>query len=178
MREAYLPDWFRGQTVPPTWWPGRPRTFYGYTLTMLAPPVFFTRGVTFSKRTDALVFGGVAAVWNSTDTLNIEPSTGSGPNELIRLSNPAGNEVFTSDFVPIESLFTCAADGKGPSRVEGMAQAAGLPALWPVPIAVRRGGELQVSMIHLNTASVPNVRITFWVALISPLRRNAREEAA
>lgn len=171
MRGGYLPDWLYG-FVPPSWWPGRPRDFFTYTLNVLPinANTQVTRSVVFSKRVHALVFGGMALVTTTLDDVLVQPAAGVPPQKLVRLGNPAGNEVFTSDPVPIENLFGVNGygTGVGPRAYQGKQ-----PALWPMPIPVARGGELQVALVNLNTVANHNVRITFYVAVVDPIRKAA-----
>ncbi len=171
MHGGYLPDWFYG-FVPPSWWPGRPRDFFTYTLNVLplGANLQVTRSVVFSKRVNALVFGGTALVTTTTDDVIVQPAAAVPPDKLVRLANPAGDSVFTSHPVPLESLFGVNGYGTpvGPRAYQGR-QAA----LWPIPIAVMRGAELQVILVNLNTAAAHNVRITFYVAVIDAMARKA-----
>jgi hypothetical protein len=166
-----LPDWLYG-FVPPSWWPARPRDFFGYTLNILpaAANATVTRSVVFSKRLHSLVWGARAFVTNTTDDAIVQPATGTPPDKTILLASPASNEVFSNVPVPIESL--CGANGygvgAGPRAYQGW-QAS----LWPVPIAVPRGSDLQVILVNLNTAGSHNVRITFYVAVLDTALRKA-----
>lgn len=175
----FAPNWYLG-FLPASWWPSQPRAFYAYTLNIL--PVLaggeVVRSVTFSKRVNSLVFGGHYLVTTTDDLLLIEPATGTPPTKLVSLGNPAGNEVFTvggpgnRGLVPIENLFggEQAATTAG-ARVWG--QGHGLGAIWPCPIRVQRGADLQVRVRNLNGAANHNVRITFYVAVVAVAQRKA-----
>ena len=171
MHAAYLPDWMYG-LAPPLWWPAAARDFFGYTLTMLdlQPSGFaggrVTRSVAFSKRLDALVFGGKYLETTTDDLTAIQPATGTGSCLLVQLGNPAGADVYSSDPVPIENLFGGAALGSGTVGTRPFSM--GQPAVWPIPIPVRRGSELLVTVQNTNAggAATRNLRITFYVALI------------
>jgi hypothetical protein len=175
MRAAYLPDWLYGW-CPPSWWPNRPRDFYSYTLNVL--PVNANneviRSVVFSKRFHSLVFGGTALVTDLSDANIVQPTGGTPPLKLVRLANPAGNETFTGGqqggYVPIENVF--GVEGYG-NNVGPRAYTGSQAAIWPIPIAMARGSELQVGVINMNLGGNQNVRITFYVALIEPKRKAA-----
>lgn len=168
---AMLPDWLYG-FVPASWWPARPRDFFGYTLNILPAPAnaTVTRSVVFSKRLHSLVFGARAFVTNTADDSIVQPATGTPPTKSVLLSSPASNEVFSNVAVPIESL--CGANGYGtgvgPRAFQGAQQSC-----WPVPIAVPKGSDLQVILVNLNTAAAHNVRITFYVAVLDTALRKA-----
>jgi hypothetical protein len=170
MRGAYLPDWLYG-FVPPSWWPARPRDFFGYTLNVLpiAANATVTRSVVFSKRLHSLVFGARALVTSTDDATVLQPAAGTPPLKTIRLANAAGNEVYGSHPVPIENLCGCGGMGAAAgTRWEGQF---GNPSYWPVPLAVPKGADLQVIMVNLHTAQAHNVRITFYVAVLDTALR-------
>lgn len=185
------PNWFHG-LVSRDLWPDRPRDFFGYPvnffnlLPVSTAPV--SKSVVFSRRVEALVFGGTACVLDSTDSFFFQPSTGSWPGVLVVLANPSGNEVYTGGQgstlqggnipeVPIGHIFACAEAGATAGTrdgVHGAAQPAGRVGIWPVPIRVQRGGALSIQVRNILTGGGGlNVRMMLWVALVNSLNRKA-----
>src|SRR5712671_243374 len=81
----------------------------------------------------------------------------------IQLSNSAAAELYTDGQIPAENLFGCWGPIMGPA---GFANAgAKLPALWPQPIYVRKGGALSM-LITDQAATASHFRVTFWGCLL------------
>jgi len=169
-----LPNWFYG-LLPESLWPDRPREFYNYTLNIipLAAGATAVVDVVFSKKTDTLIFGG-AMIRTSTDGVSIfNPRSGGAIRALIQMSNSASNELFTDRSdpanglgVPMENLFA----SWGPILPgHGFVNAgAKLPAFWPIPIYVPKGGALSLKISDL-AATASHFRFTFWGGLIYQL---------
>lgn len=159
-----LPNWFHG-LLPESLWPDRPREFYAYTLNLipLAASATITTDVVFSKKTDSLIFGGTAIRTTPDGITLFNPLAGSAVRALIQLSNSAAAELYTEVQVPFENLFSSWGPRMGPA---GFVNAgAKLPAYWPQPIFVRRGGALSMLITdQANTAS--HWRFTFWGCLL------------
>lgn len=167
-----LPNWFVGQ-LGSYWWPDRPRE--PMVFVQNAIPVNAGQTVTvelyLARRTDVLVFGGVALV-TSTDNQTVHcPASGIWSQILSRLYNPAGNESYSDAFtapatktapplIPLENLL---------SAWQNPAQDA---AYWPVPIPVRQGATLLLQLQNIGAGN-KNVRLGFWSAQLY-----ARERAA
>lgn len=182
-----VPNWYYA-LVPPGWWPERPREFFVYTLNVVPLPaaatpfgsdaqrVNTTQEVVFSKRADTLVIGGCALVTTTNGFTVIEGAEeGTGSQILAKLYDPATDSVYTvtsavvtpggvaSDergarnlgFVALENLL---AAGKG--------QPGQRPAIWPIPIAVRRGASLVMQFVNLNGGAARHLRISFWCATL------------
>lgn len=167
-----LPNWFYG-LLPGDLWPDRPREFYAYTLNLIplaAGAVNVPFGVVFSKKTDSIIFGG-HVIRTTTDGVTLfNPRSGVSSQALCQLSNSAGNEVYTDGAVPLENLFSV----WGP--IVGKAGFANIPAkqpnYWPLPIVVRKGGELTLALSDLN-ATNSHFRFTFYGALVYQQREAA-----
>lgn len=120
----------------------------------------------FDKRRDVLVWGGAVLVTDPTGQSIFCPLSGTLTSVLVRLQNPAGNIVYTAGnvvpasaaasagFVPLESMFAV------------WQNAAKRPVYWPIPIAVPKGGSLQMDMLDLNTAGTKHIRFTFWTSIM------------
>lgn len=185
-----IPDWFYAM-VPPGWWPDRPRDFFVYTLNVIPLPagatpfgsdaqrVNTTQEIVFSKVADTLVFGGTALV-TTTNGLTViggaplDAAKGRGSLKLIKLFDPARNVVYTTTRAFV-SPGAAASDERG-TRDAGFvaldnllstARApAGRPAIWPIPIAVRKGAALTAQLVNLNLAAAHHMRISFWCAAV------------
>lgn len=177
-----LPDWFV-KLVPPGYLHGRAREFYNYTLNQIPFSTAFGSSqaieVVFSKKNDSLIFGGQCLVTaipalGAPPTIN-GPQANSTTQLLAKLGNPAGDEVYTSDFVPLESLFS-AWGGVGTAQAVNQVPAS-QPAIWPVPIPVKRGGSLLLTLTSARNPTFSSwVRLTFWGALL--FDRKVRRKAA
>jgi len=160
----YLPDWLY-PFHPPDWWPNRPRETYFLGLNELPIGAGVTLSaieVPFPKKVDALVFGGMLLVTNTTnDSVNC-PLSGAFSQILVRLRNPAGNIVYTQSFnqstpdtgfVPAENIFSI---WQCPGQ---------RPVYWPAPICVPKGGSLQMDAQSLSGINL-NLRFTFLCGLV------------
>lgn len=169
----YLPNWFYGLT-PPGWFPDRPREPFFWSTTLFNVN-FPANGVArieqvFDKRRDVVVFGGTVMV--TLDAPNITtllaPTSGNVCSQvLVRMSNPAGREVYsdgtiigtpspvqaTPGFVPLESVF-------GAWQFMGKR-----PIYWPIPIPIPKGGSLLLELINTSGGS-HLLRFCFWSAII------------
>lgn len=184
MRATILPNWYYG-LLPADVWPRPPRDFYGYALNFLnfgpagGVGTVIRKTAVFSRRVEALVFGGTALVTLTTDDVIFEPATGTWDQCLIQLSNPAGNELYTGvpgsgGEVPLNTVLATADGGVGGGLSSGKSQPGGFAGLWPVPIRVGRGGAITVQLRSLNQFSNMNARIMLWVALVAtPVRKAA-----
>src|SRR2546421_61910 len=135
MQRTVLPDWFFG-LVPPGWLPDRPREFLIFTQNILPLSAVVNaqtrRELVFSKRNDTLVFGGTALVSSLDNHTIVRQRSGIISGLRATLVNPGGDEAYTSDFVPLENLFTASSVAFGGAGV--IDAGAQLPALWPIPI--------------------------------------------
>lgn len=170
-----LPNWFHG-LLPGSLWPDRPREFYAYTLNLipLAAGATITTDVVFSKKTDSLIFGGAAIRTDTTGSSIFNPRSGTYVRAQIQLSNSAASELYTDGQVPFENLFSSWANPIMGSA--GFVNAgAKLPALWPQPIYVQKGGALSL-LITDQAATASHFRFTFWGCLL--YQQNEVEVAA
>lgn len=159
-----LPNWFHG-LLPGSLWPDRPREFYAYTLNVipLVAGATLTTDVVFSKKTDTIIFGGMLLRTTVTGDTFFSPRSGTYVRAQIQLSNSAAAELYTDGQIPAENLFGCWGPIMGPA---GFANAgAKLPALWPQPIYVRKGGALSMLMTD-QAATASHFRVTFWGCLL------------
>lgn len=167
MNPQYLPDWFYG-LVPPGWWPNRPREPFWWVMNVL--PIVanssLTAEVVFDKKVDALVFGGTIFVTDVTGTSVSAPAGGVFSRIFLRLTNPAAAKMYTATFTnngvtsQQDTGFVCADNVLAPWTNPGSR-----PMFWPIPIAVPRGGSLQLDLA--STASInTNLRIAFACAMI------------
>lgn len=159
-----LPNWFYG-LVPGNLWPDRPREFYSYTLNLipLAAGATISTDVVFSKKTDSIIFGASMIRTDVTGASIFSPASGTFIRATCQMSNSAANELYTQDGVPLENLFS----SWGPNlRGHGPVNAgAKLPAFWPVPIIVPRGGALTLKLTDL-AATASHFRFTFFGGLL------------
>jgi hypothetical protein len=172
-----MPDWMYG-FVDPAWWPDRPREFWVVQVNVLplaanASPFILAAGnpspssrreIVFSKRADTLVFGGQALVTTEDNLTIFEPLSGTVSQTLVRMSDPSASIVYSDSFtgsvrdvgfVPLENLFSCY-----------KAKPARRPAVWPMPVHVKKGASLRFEFINTNAAAAHNMRLTFWCGLI------------
>lgn len=167
-----LPNWFYGM-LPADLWPDRPREFYCYTLSLVpltAGATNQTFGVVFSKKTDTVIFGG-SVIRTPTDGLTLfNPRAGVFSRATVQLSNSAGNEVYTDGNVPLENIFGVWGPLLPGAGFVGIP--AKLPVVWPIPIVVRKGGELTMRLTDL-AATASWFRFTFYGALIYQQREAA-----
>lgn len=162
-----LPNWFYG-LLPENLWPDRPREFYSYTLNIipLAAGATANVDVVFSKKTDSIIFGGAVIRTPFTGDTIFNPRSGTFVRATVQMSNSASNELFTEAGVPIENLFA----SWGPVLPgHGFVNAgAKLPAFWPIPITVPKGGALSLRITDL-AATASHFRFTFWGGLVYQL---------
>lgn len=162
-----LPNWFYG-LLPPDLWPDRPREFYSYTLNIipLAAGATISTDVVFSKKTDSIIFGGAMIRTPATGDTLFNPRSGVFSRAVAQLSNSAANELYTDGQVPLENLFAV----WGPILPgHGFVNAgAKLPAFWPLPIYVPKGGALTLRITDL-AAAASHFRFTFWGGLLYQL---------
>lgn len=167
-----LPNWFYG-LLPGDLWPDRPREFYAYTVSVIPLAAGATNvpfSVVFSKKTDSIIFGGHVIRTSVDGATMFNPRGGVSSRALVQLSNAAGNEVYTDGAVPLENLFSVWGPivGKG-----GFSNTpAKLPNYWPIPIVVRKGGELTLALSDL-AATASHFRFTFYGALVYQQREAA-----
>jgi hypothetical protein len=167
-----LPNWFYGM-LPADLWPDQPREFYCYTLSLIP----LTAGaqsfsLVFSKKTDTLIFGGHVIRTESTAPFNlINPRSGVSSRALVQLSNAAGNEVYTDGNVPLENIFSVWGPIMGDAGFVNVP--AKLPCVWPLPITVRKGGELTMRLTDLAPGADSWFRFTFYGALVYQQREAA-----
>lgn len=178
-----LPNWFYAQ-LPRGWWPDRPREFYCYQMNVIpfstAFGSVFSKEIVFSKRSDALVFGaqGLATVVPAFgfNPSVVNPISGASVALAVDLSNPSAHEQYTQPIVissvggsvggvPWESIFSQWGQ-VGPIQVNSAP--ARTPGLWPIPIAVKKGGSLLLSLTSIRNPLALNMwlRLTFWACLL------------
>jgi hypothetical protein len=118
--------------------------------------------VSFNKRLWALVFGasGVVTTVNNQDGTIVNPLGGTSMEMFVTLACPAAQEQFTSGAVPWENLF-------GNSLPPALN-----PLLWPVPMVIQPGANLQMTLQSVLGVNV-NVRIAFHLALVKRRTRKA-----
>lgn len=177
-----LPDWFVKLTPEGFMPPERAREFYIFTLNVIPwnPPSVTTvvnQELVLSKRADVAVFGGMLTFTNAPapggQPTFFNPRGGISTGLMCKLGNPAGNEIFTSDFVPMENLFS--AWGAVGDAIAFNGVPAGQPAIWPIPITVFKGGSLLLTITQSRTDTINAgwIRLSFWCALLSMKGRKA-----
>lgn len=161
-----LPDWFV-HLVPPGWMPDRAREFYVFTQNVLPIPAAgtITKELVLSKKYDVLVFAATGLVTDTTGTNIADPNGGIWSQKLVKLVNPAGNEIYMLDSVPFETVFSTWT-GFAPLGGGLVQSPAMMPNLFPVPISVHKGGSLQMLVQNLNGAAAHWLRLSFWCALL------------
>lgn len=163
-----LPDWFK-HLVPPGWMPDRAREFYIYTQNIIPIPagagLNTTKELVLSKKYDVLVFAASGLVTDVTGTFISSPIGGVWSQALVKLGNPAGNEIYMLDFVPFETVF---GNWTGMPAWGGaiLDTSGSSPNLFPVPIVVKKGGSLQLLVQNLNGVAARWMRLSFWCALM------------
>jgi hypothetical protein len=159
----YIPDWLY-PFCPPDWWPNRPREpyFLGLNTLAIVAGSTVTIEVPFPKKVNALVFGGQVLVTSTNDVSVNCPLSGPWSQILVKLRNPAGNQLYSMSFnqnapdvgfVPAENMFGVWQD---PAQ---------RPVYWPMPIPVPKGGSLQMDVQSVSAVNL-NTRFTFYCALI------------
>ncbi len=159
------PNWYAGQ-LPVEFWPDAPceYTCFQHNLLPLLAGQSNTTELPVSKKFDAIIFGASGLVTDTAGQFISQPRGGTGAMKLVKLANPAGNEIFTSDFVPWENIFGCYS---GMGTAGGVIDApASLPVIWPSPIVIRRGGSLLITIVNLNTVGDNDIRVTFYGLLV------------
>lgn len=177
-----LPNWFYAQ-LPRGWWP-RPREFYCYQLNVIpfstAFGAIFQKEIVFSKRSDAIVFGGHGLITTvpavGIQMSDVTPASGASVGLAVSLSNPSAQIQYTPAIVisptggqvggvPWESLFSQWGYAGFGSVQNNPAQ---LPCFWPIPITVQKGGSLLISFTSIRNPLPSNlwVRLTFWCCLL------------
>lgn len=178
-----LPNWFYAQ-LPKGWWPDRPREFYCYQTNIIpfntAFGTIFQKELVFSKRSDAVIFGAQGLV-TTVPALGfapavVNPQSGATVALAVALSNPSADEQYTlpivisatggqvSGGVPWESIFSQWGSTGGPI----ISAPARQPCYWPIPIPVRKGGSLLLSLTSIRNPLPVNlwIRLTFWACLL------------
>lgn len=168
-----LPNWYYG-FLPADLWPNQPREFYAYTTSIIPLAAGATNQVislVFSKKTDSLIFGG-HVIRTTTDGVTLfGPRSNAASQASVQLRNDAAGEVYTDGNVPLENLFSMYGPAvMGSSGV--ISEPCKLPCYWPLPITIRKGGELTMRLTDLN-ATQSWFRFTFYGALIYQEREAA-----
>jgi hypothetical protein len=178
-----LPNWYYAQ-LPRGWWPNRPREFYCYQLNIIpfntAFGTIFSKEIVFSKRSDAIIFGGQGLITSvpafGAQVTVANPISGASAALAVALSNPSAEIQYTPAIVisptggqvggvPWESLFS-QWGYEGVGSVQSMP--AQSPCFWPIPITVQKGGSLLLSLTSIRNPLPANlwVRLTFWCSLL------------